>query len=102
MELCEVLRFEIPDTHQCDGQRIAHDECGRRRTCRRQIQRAGFLLHPYLQMGGGVFCQQRFRMGAHADDGDVHVKDHRDEAKQFIRLTRIGQGKYYVVFRHYP
>ena len=45
--------------------------------------------------------EQGISVAAHADDGDVHVKHHRDEAQQFVGLAAVADGQHHVVVGHH-
>ena len=51
-------------------------------------------------MRRAVFCKERIRIAAHADDGDLHVQHHGNESQQLVCLTRIADGKNDVVLGH--
>ena len=46
-----------------------------------------------VKVNGGIFGQQRIGVAAHADDGNTALVKVGDEAKQFVGLPRIGEGK---------
>ena len=101
VELCEVLGPEVALLHQCHCHGVAHGECCRRTARGGEVKRTCLLAHAHVDMIRAVFCQQRRRVAAHADDGYLHVQHHRYESQQFVGLSRIGYCQHHVVLGHH-
>ena len=52
-------------------------------------------------MRRGVFGEQRVRIAAHADYGDVVLHHVRHEAEQLVGLSGIGEGEDHVVLLYH-
>ena len=89
VELCKVSGLEVPLLHQGDSQSVAHCQLRHSRARRCEIHRAGFFLYTHVQVAGGVFCQQRLGVAAHADDRYLHVEHHRDKPQQLVSLPGV-------------
>ena len=92
METREVGILEMTHFDQSAGQGIAHSQSCRRR----KIKRVGFMANGDVQMHRTVSCQQGIGIARYADDGDLALKDQRDETKQFVGIARIRDGHHHV------
>src|SRR5574344_639645 len=101
VELREVLGPEVALLHQCHCHGVAHGKCCSRTARGGEVKRTCLLAHAHVDMIRAVFCQQRRRVAAHADDGYLHVQHHRNESQQFVGLSRVGYGEHHVVLGHH-
>ena len=89
----EVIGGEAARLEQGDGQGIAQHQGRRGGGGRCQVQRAGFLDDTGVEVDLGGLGQGRVGVAGHADHGNAHALDQRQQCDDFCGRTGVGQGQ---------
>ena len=101
MQPREVDAREAAQLHQRDGQRVAHGYLGRGRGGGGQVEDAGLLLDPHVEVNVRILGQRRFGVARHRDERIAVGVDEGDNLEDFVRLARIGERQNDVLLRNH-
>ena len=97
MRAREIFLAETARIEHRHGQRVAHGQDGGGAGGRRQIQWAGFLVDPGVQVDVGQFAQAGAGIAGHRDQLGAHALDDRSDRHQLGRFAGIGNRDEHVL-----